>query len=96
MALPWAKRVVLERKIARWVWEEKRAITLPYIAEHLGIDVPSTRKIVRSFLRRTDGIKCSLEVRKDVDNGGNEPSGVADTYVKMMRHNVDLIADSLK
>ncbi|EII9568132.1 TPA: metal ABC transporter substrate-binding protein [Salmonella enterica] len=26
----------------------------------------------------------------------SEPGGVADTYVKMMRHNVDLIADSLK
>ncbi|EOG3908004.1 metal ABC transporter substrate-binding protein [Salmonella enterica] len=26
----------------------------------------------------------------------SEPGGVADTYMKMMRHNVDLIADSLK
>ncbi|EDQ6556097.1 hypothetical protein S675_004328 [Salmonella enterica subsp. enterica] len=72
MALPWAKRVVLERKIARWVWEEKRAITLPDIAEHFGIDVPSTWKVVRSILRRTDGIKCSLEARQDVDNSGNK------------------------
>lgn len=61
MALPWALRVILERKIARWVWEEKRAITITEIAEHFGIDVPSTRKIARSILRRTDGIVCSLD-----------------------------------
>ncbi|EEG6606118.1 hypothetical protein G3K90_003298 [Salmonella enterica] len=72
MALPWAKRVVLERKIARWVWEEKQAIRLPDIAEHFGIDVPSSRRIVRSILRRTDGIKCFLDARLDVDNSGNK------------------------
>ncbi|EDQ5929598.1 hypothetical protein XY32_002764 [Salmonella enterica subsp. enterica] len=72
MTLSWAKHVVLERKIARWVWEEKRAITLPDIAEHFGIDAPSTWKIVRSILRRTDGIKCSLESRQDVDNSENK------------------------
>ncbi|ECP8568037.1 zinc ABC transporter solute-binding protein, partial [Salmonella enterica] len=26
----------------------------------------------------------------------SEPGGVADSYVKMMRHNVELIADSMK
>ena len=60
MALPWAQRVILERKIARWVWEEKRVVTLQEISEHFCINVPSTRKIVRSILRRTDGIRCFL------------------------------------
>ncbi|EEJ7167737.1 hypothetical protein OK32_004980 [Salmonella enterica subsp. enterica] len=60
MALAWSQRVVLERKIARWVWEEKRAITIQAIADRFCIDVPSARKIVRSILRRTDGIRCFL------------------------------------
>ncbi|ECF3777820.1 hypothetical protein E3O66_15890 [Salmonella enterica subsp. enterica serovar Oslo] len=60
MALPWAQRIVLERKIARWVWEEKRAIAIQEIADRFCIDVPSVRIIVRLILRRTDGIKCSL------------------------------------
>lgn len=71
MALPWTLRVILERKIARWVWEEKRAITITEIAEHFGIDVPSTRKTVRSILRRTDGIVCSLDSVPAVNGTGN-------------------------
>lgn len=60
MALPRAQHVILERKIARWVWEEKRVITIQEISEHFCIDVPSTRKVVRSVLLRTDGIRCFL------------------------------------
>lgn len=71
MALPWAQRVILERKIARWVWEEKRTITITDIEEHFGIDVPSTRKIVRSILRRTDGIVCSLDSVPEVNGTDN-------------------------
>lgn len=60
MALFWGQCVILERKISRWVWEEKRAVTIQEIAEKFGLDVPGARKIVRSILRRTDGIRCFL------------------------------------
>lgn len=63
---------MLERKIARRVWEVKRAIALPDIAELFGLNVLSTRKIECSIFRRTDGRKCSLETRQDVDYSGNK------------------------
>lgn len=65
------ERVILEQKIARWVWNEHRPVTAAEIAVKFSIGIHSARCLIQRIMRRTDGIRCSLETSPGINSAGH-------------------------
>lgn len=60
MALNRAVREILERKTARWVYEQARGVTSTEVAQRFKLHEHTARLVIHAIMRRTDGIRCEL------------------------------------
>lgn len=60
MALNRVEREIMERKIARWVYEQDRGVTANEVAKRFRVNEHTARLIIHAIMRRTDGIRCQL------------------------------------
>ncbi|HGH1779099.1 TPA: hypothetical protein ACJHQT_004290 [Salmonella enterica subsp. enterica serovar Mississippi] len=60
MALNWAERDIMERKMARWVYEQARGVTAKEVATRFRLNEHTARLVIHAIMRRTDGIRCEL------------------------------------
>lgn len=50
----------MERKMARWVYEQDRGVTANEVAKRFRLNEHTARLIIHAIMRRTDGIRCQL------------------------------------
>ncbi|EEJ6656551.1 hypothetical protein R309_004494 [Salmonella enterica subsp. enterica] len=50
----------MERKTARWVYEQARGVTAKEVAKRFRLNEHTARLIIHAIMRRTDGIRCAL------------------------------------
>lgn len=60
MALNRAEREIMERKTARWVYEQARGVTAKEVAKRFRLHEHTARLIIHAIMCRTDGIRCEL------------------------------------
>ncbi|EAM8420249.1 hypothetical protein EWD94_23430 [Salmonella enterica subsp. enterica serovar Newport] len=60
MALNQAEQEILERKTARWVYEQGRGVTAKEVARRFRLHVHTARLVIHGIMKRTDGIRCEL------------------------------------
>lgn len=60
MALNQAEQEILERKTARWVYEQGRGVTAKEVARRFRLHIHTARLVIHGIMRRTDGIRCQL------------------------------------
>ncbi|EAW3045608.1 hypothetical protein L1O59_004773 [Salmonella enterica] len=60
MALNPAEQEILERKIARWVYEQGRRVMAKEVAKRFRLHIHTARLVIHGIMRRTDGIRCEL------------------------------------
>jgi transposase len=60
LALKQAEQEILERKTARWVYEQGRGVTAKEVARRFRLHVHTARLVIHRIMRRTDGIRCEL------------------------------------
>ncbi|EAU9426544.1 hypothetical protein [Salmonella enterica] len=53
----------MERKTARWVYEQARGVTAKEVAKRFRLHEHTARLIIHSIMRRTDGIRCELTAK---------------------------------
>ncbi|EBS2696161.1 hypothetical protein ZQ65_19340 [Salmonella enterica subsp. enterica serovar Newport] len=70
-ALSKAQKEVLERKIARWVWQKQRPVTAAEIARKFSVGIHQARCLIQRIMRRADGIRCTLETAPGKNSAGN-------------------------
>ncbi|EGB0328597.1 TPA: hypothetical protein ACIVON_004985 [Salmonella enterica subsp. enterica serovar Poona] len=72
MAALWGvQNIILERKIARWVWMEQRPVTATEIAGQFSVTLNTARHIIHNLMRRADGIRCKLETGPGINSTGH-------------------------
>lgn len=72
MTVLWgAQDIVMERKIARWVWMEQRPVTATEIAGQFSVTLNTARHIIHNLMRRADGIRCRLETVPGINSAGH-------------------------
>lgn len=60
MALNHAEKEILERKTARWVYEQGRGVTAKEVARRFRLHIHTARLVIHGIMKRTDGIRCEL------------------------------------
>ncbi|HFX2462312.1 TPA: hypothetical protein ACIA70_000620 [Salmonella enterica subsp. enterica serovar Java] len=60
MALNHAEKEILERKTARWVYEQGRGVTAKEVARRFRLHIHTARLVIHGIMKRTDGIRCAL------------------------------------
>ncbi|HFZ8350453.1 TPA: hypothetical protein ACIO89_002737 [Salmonella enterica subsp. enterica serovar Java] len=60
MALNHAEKEILERKTARWVYEQGRGVTAKEVARRFRLHIHTARLVIHGIMKRTDGIRCVL------------------------------------
>ncbi|EDR2882034.1 Rrf2 family transcriptional regulator [Salmonella enterica subsp. enterica] len=70
-ALRRARKTVLERGTAVWVWQQKRPVSIAEIAGQFGISLYVARKVVHNLMRRADGLRCRLETVRGINSAGH-------------------------
>lgn len=60
MALNQAEQEILERKTARWVYEQGRGVTAKEVARRFRLHIHTARLVIHRIMKRTDGIRCEL------------------------------------
>ncbi|HFW3114027.1 TPA: hypothetical protein ACIBE2_004380 [Salmonella enterica subsp. diarizonae serovar 61:r:-] len=62
---------LLERKVARWVWNEHRSVTAAEIAVEFTVSIYSARILIQRLMRRADGLQCRLETLSGINSAGH-------------------------
>ncbi|EHI3195825.1 hypothetical protein J9Z47_003543 [Salmonella enterica] len=62
---------LLERKVARWVWNEHRSVTAAEIAGEFSVSIYSARILIQRLMRRADGLQCRLETSPGINSAGH-------------------------
>ncbi|EBW4032767.1 hypothetical protein ABL142_005357 [Salmonella enterica] len=70
-ALNKSQKEVLERKIARWVWNEQRPVTAAEIDRKFFVGIHQARCLIQRIMRRADGIRCRLETVPGENSAGH-------------------------
>ncbi|ECG2271361.1 hypothetical protein EU293_16720 [Salmonella enterica subsp. enterica serovar Eastbourne] len=73
MALNPAEQEILERKTARWVYEQGRGVTAKEVAKRFRLHIHTARLVIHGIMRRTDGIRCELLGTYEKTRGGSRP-----------------------
>lgn len=73
MALNQAEQEILERKTARWVYEQGREVTAKEVAKRFRLHIHTARIVIHGIMRRTDGIRCALRGTYEKTRGGSRP-----------------------
>ncbi len=60
VALNQAEQEIMERKTARWVYEQARGVTAKEVAKRFRLNEHTARLVIHAIMRRTDGIRCQL------------------------------------
>ncbi|EAO2671061.1 hypothetical protein E2U79_08635 [Salmonella enterica] len=60
MALNQAEQEIMERKTARWVYEQGRGVTAKEVAKRFRLKEHTARLVIHAIMRRADGIRCQL------------------------------------
>ncbi|HFW4797416.1 TPA: hypothetical protein ACJGSF_002419 [Salmonella enterica subsp. enterica serovar Muenchen] len=60
LALNHAEKEILERKTARWVYEQGREVTAQEVARRFRLHIHTARLVIHGIMKRTDGIRCAL------------------------------------
>ncbi|EBW7149107.1 hypothetical protein XZ90_001488 [Salmonella enterica subsp. enterica] len=71
MALNQAEEEILERKTARWVYEQGRGVTAKEVAKRFRLHIHMARLVIHRIMRRTDGIRCELLGTYEKTRGGS-------------------------
>lgn len=74
MALNHAEKEILERKTARWVYEQGRGVTAKEVARRYRLHIHTARLVIHGIMRRTDGIRCELSGTYEKTRGGGSRS----------------------
>ncbi|MCB2250043.1 hypothetical protein KTQ81_24930, partial [Salmonella enterica subsp. diarizonae] len=64
---------ILERKTARWVYEQGRGVTAKEVARRFRLHVHTARLVIHGIMRRTDGIRCALRGIYEKTREGSRP-----------------------
>ncbi|ECT1022577.1 hypothetical protein DPO11_21520 [Salmonella enterica] len=70
MALNQAEQEILERKTARWVYEQGRGVTAKEVAKRFSLHIHTARLVIHGIMRRADGIRCELLGTYEKTQGG--------------------------
>ncbi|HFW4799794.1 TPA: hypothetical protein ACIBS5_005371 [Salmonella enterica subsp. diarizonae serovar 60-67:z35:-] len=62
---------LLERKVARWVWNKHRPVTAAEIANKFSVNIHHARCLIQRIMRRADGIRCKLETVSGINSAGH-------------------------
>lgn len=62
---------LLDRKVARWVWNEHRPVTAAEIAIKFSVNIHHARCLIQRIMRRADGIRCKLEASYGINSAGH-------------------------
>ncbi|EAA7899667.1 hypothetical protein A6833_00515 [Salmonella enterica] len=60
VALNRAEREIMERKTARWVYEQASGVTAKEVAKRFRLNEHTARLVIHAIMRRADGIRCEL------------------------------------
>lgn len=60
VALNQAEQEIMERKTARWVYEQGRGVTAKEVAKRFRLKEHTARLVIHAIMRRADGIRCQL------------------------------------
>ncbi|EOF5135395.1 hypothetical protein ACK1QA_004705 [Salmonella enterica] len=63
----------MERKTARWVYEQARGVTAKEVAKRFRLHEHTARLIIHAIMRRTDGIRCELTGTYEKTAKGRRP-----------------------
>lgn len=55
-----AEQEILERRTARWVYEQGREVTAKEVAVRFRLHVHTARRVIHRIMKRSDGIRCVL------------------------------------
>ncbi|EAM6083192.1 hypothetical protein CDJ04_25995 [Salmonella enterica] len=70
-ALRRARKTVLERNTAVWVWQQERPVSITEIAGQFFIPLYVARKVVHNLMRSADGLRCRLETARGINSAGH-------------------------
>lgn len=73
MALNRAEREIMERKTARWVYEQARGVTAKEVAKRFRLHEHTARLVIHAIMCRTDGIRCALTGTYEKTAKGRRP-----------------------
>ncbi|EBA2138290.1 hypothetical protein GJ842_05640 [Salmonella enterica] len=73
MALNQAEQEILERKTARWVYEQARGVTAKEVAKRFRLHEHTARLVIHAIMRRADGIRCQLVGKSVATAKGRKP-----------------------
>ncbi|EBH1518315.1 hypothetical protein CBX60_21285 [Salmonella enterica subsp. enterica serovar Pensacola] len=73
MALNQAEQEILERKTARWVYEQARGVTAKEVAKRFRLREHTARLVIHAIMRRADGIRCQLVGKSVATAKGRKP-----------------------
>ncbi|EIT6900500.1 hypothetical protein L2Z87_002645 [Salmonella enterica] len=73
MALNQAEQEIMERRTARWVYEQARGVTAKEVAKRFRLHEHTARLIIHAIMRRTDGILCALTGTYEKTAKGQRP-----------------------
>lgn len=51
---------ILERRMARWVYEQGREVTAKEVVVRFRLHVHTARCVIHKIMKRSDGIRCML------------------------------------
>lgn len=73
VALNQAEQEIMERKTARWVYEQARGVTAKEVAKRFRLNEHTARLVIHAIMRRTDGIRCALTGTYEKTAKGRRP-----------------------
>lgn len=73
VALNQAEQEIMERKTARWVYEQARGVTAKEVAKRFRLNEHTARLVIHAIMRRTDGIRCALTGTYEKTAKGQRP-----------------------
>lgn len=63
----------MERKTARWVYEQARGVTAKEVAKRFRLNEHTARLVIHAIMRRTDGIRRALTGTYEKTAKGRRP-----------------------
>ncbi|EAM3005556.1 hypothetical protein CE655_11415 [Salmonella enterica] len=73
VALNQAEQEIMERKTARWVYEQARGVTAKEVAKRFRLNEHTARLVIHAIMCRTDGIRCALTGTYEKTAKGRRP-----------------------